>query len=86
MNKYILYRVESDLEEYTGKNDNLFYPIYVHYADNENFIQNRIVNYKEGESHFRAVKLMSVENTKEYVVNLKHDFNESYKKIFKIVE
>lgn len=85
MNKYVLYRVESNLEKYTGKNDGIFYPIYVNYTDNEEFIQDRIKNYKENKNHFRVHKLITIEDEKSYVIFLKDAFNESYKKIFKIV-
>ena len=84
MNKYVLYCVESNLEKYTGKNDGKFYPIYVNYADSEEFIQNRIKNHNE-DNNFRAHKLMTIEDEKPYIIFLKDAFNESYKKIFKII-
>lgn len=85
MNKYVLYRVESNLEKYTGKNDGIFYPIYVNYADNEEFIQNRIQSHKENKNNFRVNKLITIKDDKSYVIFLRDAFNESYKKIFKIV-
>jgi hypothetical protein len=79
---YFIYRIESNLEKFTGKNDNQFYPIYLTYA------KEKIEIPKEfNTSNFKLIKMISLQNEDEhYVMFLKDAFIKKYKQIFKMIE
>jgi len=82
MEKFIIYLIKSNLEKYTGKNDNEFYPINIDYARNEINIPDEFNN-----EHFEISTLFtfSDDNDEEYVIFIKDSLYENYKKLFKMI-
>ena len=86
MEKFIIYLIKSDLEKYTGKNDNNFYPIYIDYVRNEIKIPDEFNN-----EHFEISTLFTFSDDndevydEEYVIFIKDSLYENYKKLFKMI-
>lgn len=86
MEKFIIYLIKSNLEKYTGKDDNKFYPINIDYARNEINIPDEFNN-----EHFEVSTLFTFSDDsdeiydKEYIIFIKDSLYENYKKLFKMI-
>ena len=86
MEKFIIYLIKSNLEKYTGKNDNKFYPINIDYVRNKIEIPDEFNN-----EHFEVSTLFTFSDDsdevydEEYVIFIKDSLYENYKKLFKMI-
>lgn len=86
MEKFIIYLIKFNLEKYTGKDDNEFYPIYIDYVRNKIEILDEFNN-----EHFEVSTLFTFSDDsdevydEEYVIFIKDSLYENYKKLFKMI-
>ena len=86
MEKFIIYLIKSNLEKYTGKDDNKFYPINIDYVRNKIEIPDEFNN-----EHFEVSTLFTFSDDsdevydEEYVIFIKDSLYENYKKLFKMI-
>ena len=86
MEKFIIYLIKSNLEKYTGKDDNKFYPINIDYVRNKIEIPDEFNN-----EHFEVSTLFTFSDDsdevydEEYVIFIKDFLYENYKKLFKMI-